>query len=123
MLQEVRNCRNMIKNKFTKPLKMTDDDEQHFKNAKVYHICEKEYSANDKRVRDHCHITGKYCGSAHESCNLNFIFKLKDKIPVIFHNLRGYESHLIMQQIGDVVKKNTFKNSRGKSNKWERDIK
>ena len=30
-------------------------------------------------------------GSAHESCNLNF--KFTDKIPVIFHNLRGYDSY------------------------------
>ena len=56
---------------------------------------EKAYSENDKRVRDHCHVTGEYRGSAHEACNLNF--KLTDKIPVIFQNLRGYDSHFITQ--------------------------
>ena len=90
---------------------MTDDDEQHLLNAKVCHVCEKEYSENDKQVRDHCYITGKYRRSAHEACNWNF--KLTDKIPVIFHNLRGYDSHLIMQQIADVAKKNTLKNKKG----------
>ena len=41
MLQEVRYCRNVIKNKFTKPLNMTNDDEQHFQNATTCHICGK----------------------------------------------------------------------------------
>ena len=64
---------------------------------KECHICDKKYSKTDKRVRDHCLVTGKYRGSAYESCNLNF--KLTDKIPVIFHILRGYDSHFIMQQM------------------------
>ena len=50
------------------------------------------------KVRDHCHITGKYSGSAHWSCNINL--KLTKKVPVIFHNLRGYGSHSRMQEIG-----------------------
>ena len=61
-------------------------------------------------VRDHCHITGKYRGNAHEVCNLNF--NLTGKKPVIFHNLKGYDSHFIMQQIGDVVKNNMYKNKK-----------
>ena len=51
-----------------------------------------------------CHITCKYRGSAHEYCN----FKLRTdpesiKIPVIFHNLKGYDSHFIMQKIGKMT--------------------
>lgn len=53
MLQEVKNCRNIIKIKFNKPPNMTDDGEQHFQNATACHIFEKEYLAEDKRVRDH----------------------------------------------------------------------
>ena len=49
------------------------------------------------KVRDHCHITGKYRGSAHQKCNRSF--KLTDRIPVIFHNLRGYDFHFIMHEI------------------------
>ncbi len=76
---------------------MTDVDEKGFRNAKTCHICRKEFVEDDK-VRDHCHITGKYRGAAHNKCNLNY--KYKSKVPVIFHNLRGYDSHLIMQAIG-----------------------
>ena len=75
------------------------------------HICEKAYNKTDVRVRDHCHITGQYRGSAHQDCNLNF--QITDKIPVIFHNLRGYDSHFIMQEIGEIVKKHTYTNKKG----------
>lgn len=51
------------------------------------------------KVRDHCHITGKYRGAAHNTCNLTF--KVPDFIPVIFHNLRGYDAHFILQKAHD----------------------
>ena len=57
---------------------------------------------NKDRVIDHDHITGKYRGAAHSSCNLKLrIDPDKIKIPVFFHNLRGYDAHLIMQHIGE----------------------
>ena len=63
--------------------------------------------SDEEPVRDHCHITGKYRGAAHKKCNLNF--QITNKIPVIFHNLRGYDSHFIMQEIGAIVKKHAYK--------------
>ncbi|KAL9954396.1 hypothetical protein ACROYT_G041929 [Oculina patagonica] len=49
-------------------------------------------------VKDHCHITGKYRGAAHNACNLKMRIKPKtDQIPVVFHNLRGYDAHHLMQ--------------------------
>ena len=72
-------------------------------------MCEKLFDAGDNKVRNHCHVTGKYIGSAHCSCNINL--GLTKKIPVIFHNLRGYDSHLIMQKIGKFdVKVNVIPN-------------
>ena len=52
-------------------------------------------------VRDH--MTGKYHGAAHNECN--FKLKLNPKtmpIPVIFHNLKGYDDHLLMQAMARV---------------------
>ena len=67
------------------------------------------------RVRDHCHITGKFRGSAHQECNLKLRIKPEDiKIPVIFHNLRNYDSKFIMQQIGKIAKKHVYKDKKGK---------
>ena len=49
---------------------MTEDDEQHFKTMDGCHICGEKYTDEDVRIRDHCHITGKFRGSAHQQCNL-----------------------------------------------------
>ena len=70
MLKEVHYCEKLIKTKFKKPLKISSEDEQNFNAANECHICGKKYTNEDIRVRDHCHITGKYGGSAHEYCNL-----------------------------------------------------
>ena len=64
---------------------LTKVDEKNFQNADKCYICKKKNSEEDVRVRDHCLITGKYRGLAHQDCNINY--KLTDKIPVIFHNL------------------------------------
>ena len=53
-----------------------------------------------KKVRDHCHFTGEYRGAAHKSCKLKFKIKPgKTNIPIVFHNLKVYDSHLIMQKV------------------------
>ena len=111
MLKEIGYCRYVIKKYFNKPLKMTPYNEEQFQKESECHICGKEYKNNDIKVRDHCHITGVYRGSAHQDCNLNF--KPTNKIPVIFHNLRGYDSHFIMQEIGQIVKNNKYINKKG----------
>src|ERR1044072_8576845 len=56
---------------------------------------------NGDSVKDHCHITGKYRGPAHKDCNIQLQIKAGQMhIPVIFHNLSGYDSHIIMKGIG-----------------------
>ena len=114
MLEEVDHCKKIMKKEFNKPLQMTAKDEEKFQKDKKCHICDKRYTEKDIRVRDHCHITGKYRGSAHQDCNLKLRINPEEiKIPVIFHNLRGYDSHFIMQEIGAIVKKHTYKNKKG----------
>lgn len=84
---------------------MTKQQYEEYRNAKVCYICKKNFSNTKeyRKVRDHNHITGKYRGAAHDQCNLKL--KLSYKIPVIFHNLKGYDSHHIMQVIGKLTKK------------------
>ena len=50
-----------------------------------------DYFDNDVKVRDQCHITRKYRGSAYRDCNIKL--KLDHKIPIVFHN---YDYHLVM---------------------------
>jgi len=70
-------------------------DGKMYKRATKCHICDGELG--DDRVRDHCHFTGIFRGSAHNGCNLNY--KAPKFIPVIFHNLSGYDSHLFIKKL------------------------
>ena len=47
------------------------------------------------KVRDHCHVTGKFRGAAHNKCNLKL--RIPKKLPIIFHNLQGYDGHIILK--------------------------
>ena len=51
-------------------------------------------------MRDHCHVTGKFRGVAHSECSINYEYT--GRIPVIIHNTRGYDTHLIMQAIDKI---------------------
>ena len=114
MLKEVEHYKKVVKTKFNKPLIMTDEDEANFEAMNHCHICGNKYTDKDVRVRDHCHITGKFKGSAHQERNLKLRIKPEDlKVLVIFHNLRGYDSHFIMQQIGEIAKKHAYTNKKG----------
>ena len=107
MLSEVEYCQKMIATDFQKPLQMTDEEEELFKTAEECHICRKKYLDTEVRVRDHCHITGQYRGSAQQDCNLKLrIDPDKFKVPAIFHNLCRYDSHFKMQEIGSIGKSN-----------------
>ena len=104
LFREVKDCQKVISEKANRRLVMTESDEKDFQNAKKCWICQKRYKADENPVRDHCHITGKYRGSAHNTCNLKLqISAERIKIPVIFHNLKGYDSHFIIEKLGDIM--------------------
>ena len=82
--------------KTTVPIKMSDQEEASFKDAIVCYAC--GIDLKDDRVRDHCHLTGKYRGAAHNNCNLSM--RTPEFVPVLFHNLEGYDSHLFIKNLG-----------------------
>ena len=82
--------------KFPKKMFLTEEDLDKFDKATKCHICDKPLGKD--RVRDHCHLTGKFRGAAHNGCNINY--KIPKFFPVIFHNLSGYDSHLFIKNLG-----------------------
>ncbi|XP_076301552.1 uncharacterized protein LOC143219489 [Lasioglossum baleicum] len=70
-----------------------------FKTATHCHICEKPFVRSETKIRDHCHFTGMYHGPAHRVCNLGY--KTSCVIPVVFHNLSGYDAHFIIKELAN----------------------
>ena len=96
----------MIKRYFNKNFIMSAEEEERFQLSNSCWICDKLFDVEDDKVRDNCHITGKYRGAA--NCNCNVILKSIKKIPVIFHNLIGNDSHLIIKEISKFDVKVSF---------------
>ena len=82
--EEYDYCKRVIKKCFNENLVLSAKDEQIFQWSDKCWICNKLFDVGDNKARDHCHVTRKYRGSAHWSCNFNL--KLTKNIPVIFHN-------------------------------------
>ncbi|KAJ8912024.1 hypothetical protein NQ315_003561, partial [Exocentrus adspersus] len=90
------NVNNILKN--SKEMEtLSFEQEINYETATHCHICNKPFTSNDIKVRDHCHLTSKYRGAAHQDCNLNY--QNSFNIPVVFHNLSGYDSNFIMKQL------------------------
>ena len=88
-----------------KPLKLTKEEQLSFEKETVCQICQKPFEqgvAGDAIPRrDHCHFTGQYRGAAHNSCNLQC--RKPMILPVVFHNLQGYDAHLFIKQLSSIL--------------------
>ena len=78
---------------------LTNEEWKTFREATVCWLCRKEFGdGNLRKVRDHCHFTGKFRGAAHSSCNLKF--QRPKFTPVFLHNLQNYDEHLFVRALG-----------------------
>ena len=97
-VNKIAKVTNKIYNDFYRrpiPLRLTKQEQISFDKAETCHICKKELLSD--KVRDHRHFTGQYRGAAHNSCNLQC--RKPMILPVIFHNLQGYDAHLFIKQL------------------------
>ena len=69
--------------------------------------CDNDYVDKGVKAIDHCHFTGKQRGSAHIDYNINFRLT-----PVVFYNLRSYDSHFFMREPGKLNLKTNAKPNR-----------
>ena len=76
---------------------MYEEEEHLFEQSNSCWICKKFIDHDDEKVRDQCHVIGKFRGAAHWSCKINL--QLTKKVPITFHNLRGYDRHLIFCEL------------------------
>ena len=88
---------------------MTAEQNEKIERTNICWICGKLIDF-DEKVRDHCHITGKYREAANH--------KIGKKISVIFHNLKGYDSDIIFKGLSNF----NCKISVIKNTKWIRKI-
>ena len=97
IFNEYNYCRKAIKKHFNRNLVMTAEQNEEFEKSNICWICDGLIENYDKKFRDHCNITGKYRGAAHYSCSTNL--KVSKNVPVIFHNLKDYDNHLIFKEL------------------------
>ena len=69
-----------------------------YKRVSKCQICYKPFKGQNPKVRDHCHYTGKYRGSADSNCIVRY--RVPSYIPVVFHNLSGYDADLFIKELG-----------------------
>ena len=85
-----------------KDIVTTKENEDDFENNNICRFCEKEILSD--KVRDHCHLTGKYRGPAHNVCNINVKQKDSNFIPFAFHNFSNYDCHMFFKRLVDLKK-------------------
>ena len=103
MQTELREIREVLCN--PADIIIAIDDQVAFNNATHCYICNYRLDrfgvGTMDKVRNRCHIFGKYKCAAHNECNLKLrIYPCKTKVPVVFHNLCSYDRHLIMSTLG-----------------------
>ena len=81
---------------------MTQKDEEDYKNITFCRFCEKKIKSD--KVRDHCHLTGRYRGPAHKTCNINVKQKDSNFIQFIFHKFSNYDCHMFFRKLVDKKK-------------------
>ena len=98
-LKEEESWINEIKSR-VEPVNMSEGDFEYFYTSNICHICEQPIQ--EQKVLDHCHISGRFRGPACNSCNLNY--RYKQHICCVFHNFRGYDSHVLLNGIRAQIK-------------------
>ena len=96
-LDKQKWTKQVTKKYFNKILIMTSEDEEIYNNSHICWICKQELNLD--KVRNHCHVTGKFRGAAHNKCSLKL--RIPRKLPVIFHNLQGYDGNIIFKELNN----------------------
>ena len=100
----VRELDSEIESLTNQPLILSPYEERLFASATHCPKCNAAFEKEGKhrKVRDHCHITGKFRSALCHTCNSRLRLQRR-MLPVVFHNFKGYDGHLICKQaIGEM---------------------
>ena len=102
-LNREQHCARQIYEGVSMPCLMTDRDREHFQTAHACEMCGGKFGRDSmlKKVRDHCHISGKYRYALCSSCNLMWA-KRPFQVNVFFHGLSNYDLALSDTEVGGV---------------------
>ena len=64
IVEEYDYCKRIMKKHFNKHLVMFVDEEEKLQLANSCWICSQLFDVGDEKVRDHCHVIGKFRGAA-----------------------------------------------------------
>ena len=99
LVKDIQEIGKILYGSIKPMLPMTDNEINEFNNATICHICKKgNFLDNNRKVKDHCDVTGKYRGAAHNKCNL--MYRDQMFVPVILHNMSSYDAHIIVKCLG-----------------------
>ena len=98
MIEEIYNLTIKKLNKIDscKYNKCSHDDEKKYNDSLICGVCDLPFSEECKKSKSYDLMTGKYKEAVHFKCNVNYY--INKYVPVVFHNLRGYDSHFIIKE-------------------------
>ena len=71
-LKEYKYCKKVMNQLFNRNVIISEKEERLFQQSNRSWICKKLIDDDEEKVRDHCHVIGKFRGAAHWNCNINF---------------------------------------------------
>lgn len=102
MVEVSRYC-TRVRRSLSKNLSMSREEVERYESTEKCYVCGDGFTKKEFKIRGYCKGSGRFVGGVHERCQKEFV--ISNRIPVVFHNLRGYDSHFLMQEIGKMKMK------------------
>ena len=112
-INEMLEIEDFMKTYFKNELEINLDTIPEIYDQTTCWLCEKEFRPKDEKenpiVKDHCHLTGRFRGLAHNNCNLNTRKAHTSFVPILFHNFSGYDCLLIFEKLVNMATEKNIK--------------
>lgn len=93
-------------NKIEEMKKLNEEEEIMYNISTSCYICNKDFSEEDPKVRDHDHSDGFFISAAHRSCNLKR--SRQNTLKIFMHNGSKYDFHFLVKSLAKKKLKNLY---------------